>query len=218
MSAELLTRAEGGARLGEAFDPFLTGGRPAGDPGARHAAWTLAWMLRPPVRDLMAQAEAPLRVLIVGAEQGWLAAQLLQWGVGTVTVADPDARRLDRVRGLARSLALGGDHLHFSNETVAAAGATSKHTGWDLALLDGRGRMPGAAEGAIAAIGSRSAMLAVLSDQRAECRRAIVAAGFARSRVLHPPADAERRFIKLELAVLLARRPDPGAAAKGEGL
>jgi hypothetical protein len=188
--------------VGEAFDPYLAGGRPSGDPGARHAAWTLAVMLRGRVRDLMAAASDPLDAAIVGAAEGWLGLQLLAWGVGTVTLVDARTDRLERALELAELTAADPARTHLRAVPDLSHARIER---FDLALLDGREGMPGGRGPAIPAAAARADRLILLTDRRHEAHRALLEAGLADVELIHPPADAERRLVKLEWALISAR-------------
>lgn len=200
-SGSSATRERGTARAGEAFDPYLIGGRPAGDPGARQAAWTVVTMLREPVRDLMAGADEPLDIAMIGAAEGWLGLQLLAWGVGTVTVVDARAERLERMLELAEVTAAdpGGTQLRAVPDLSHA-----RVERFDLALLDGREGMPGGREAMISAAAARAERVILLTDRRREARRQLIEAGLTGIELLQPPADAERRLVKFEWALISA--------------
>ena len=174
------------------------------DPGATHAAYSLAAMLTEALRDEQALARSPLRTVVIGSGDGWIAARMLEAGVGSVVVADW------REAAVSAALEL-RDRLAFSPEEMVA-----RHVA-ELAEL--ASRVPGPFDVAFVAreVGDRSAAIrfaweagaglcAIESTSRLEDRDAARAAGFGRVRLADPPADAERRLILRERALVLASR------------
>lgn len=194
------TAAAAARPAGAAFEPYFTGGRPPDDPGARHAAWTLAAMLRSPLRDLLARAERPLRAVMLGAREGWLALQLLDWGLERVSVCDPDAERRRRLSALAEAAASPAGGLE-----LAADAADAEQDRFDLAFADLRAGSS-EAEGLVATAARLAPWVAALTAERRAARAALAGAGLERIELVQPPADGERRFIKLESALLVGSR------------
>ncbi len=156
-------------------------------------------MLREQVRDAMAFADGPIDVLIAGAGIGWLAPQLLAWGVRRATVFDPNPARLAEVGALAEASAPGAGRLRLAPELPARGDAA-----FALVVADGR---PEASSLELAALLELAPALAVLTAARLQTRAALREAGAEQVSIVRPPVDAERRFIARELSLLIANRP-----------
>lgn len=197
--------AEALPAISETFDPFLFTDAPLSDPGDRHAAWTLVATLRRRLRDLMAVAEAAPDAMIVGAELGWLAPQLLVWGTARVTVADRDPAQLARVAAIGEALAVDRSRLLLADDPSAARDL-------DLVIADERGSGSGVAAAELLNLAPECLVLSDRKEQtRAELRHAGAAVGIAT-----PPLDADRRFVSTELVLLVARASQSGGGG-GEG-
>ena len=213
MNAELLReRSEpgaGGAAIADpaapiasAFRPYMLGPRrdDAPGPGATHAAWTMAIMLRPPALDVLALAERPARALAIGGAEGWLGAQLLEWGFAGLLSVEPDERRRAALHGWRAALAFEPGRWTVEPELPSADDRPDR-AGFDLALLDAR--LPGQGEAApIADCAARTdGPVLIISADPASSAEAAREAGLTPLPV-PAPADAEARFVRGELAIL----------------
>ncbi len=172
------------------FAPGLFGRTSAASgPGELHAEWTVAAMLRPAARDVLALAERPPRALCAGCE-GWLCAQLLDWGFPALTAVDrdPEARAtLERWR----------DGLAFAPSRWSVAEGEPTGT-FELVIADERHRESGIGSSALRALGGRVIVICAEPAARAAAERE---AGRVPS-PLPAPADAEERFVRGAWALL----------------
>ena len=191
------------ARWEQSFD--LAPGRSTSltDRGGRHLHYSLAAMLLPTVRDLLALAERPLRALVLGCEEGYMAHCLLDWGVGAVLAIEPRADAVERAKRMRELAAIPADELEIRTEP--ASGLSYAADRFDIAIADGRAGRPGSDPAALSALAGCSAVCALIAPDRLAAAHALRAAGFGKPTLAQPPADCERRLIAYELNLMIAR-------------
>lgn len=181
-----------------------------GDRGSRHLYWSLAETLRPLVRDLRALARRPLRALVLGCDEGYLAHRLLEFGAGSVLAADSRPESIERARWIRDRRAIDPDRL----ELRTCADPTALGLGqrrYDIAIADGRHERLGSMPGALEFVAACADACTLIAPDRLLAARALTSAGFGRPTLLEPPADGERRLIAFELNLMLARPAETGA-------
>ncbi len=168
------------------------------DPGARHADWTLARILREPATDVLAQYGRASRALILGAEPGGpIERCLTESGLSSIASATSIDAAADPALGEFELVVL--DPSCESEETDRSFGSDRRQPG-----ASGRRGPTGQSSPSsapqrstwlgVAAIRCRGRCL-IVSDQVDAARADATAAGLAAPRTLHPPTDAERRFV-----------------------
>lgn len=146
----------------------------AGDPGQRHAAWTVREMLREPCTRGLDLSGEPRRALLLGDEAAGLAGDAPGWGATEISV-DP------------------GPATGWRNEDRAA-----------LVIASVRAGRAGEATARLRSMTATLCVMLTDRPSRVDVARAARAAGFSRIELVDPPADAERRFIRFDSTLLLA--------------
>ncbi|HKJ36328.1 MAG TPA: class I SAM-dependent methyltransferase [Solirubrobacterales bacterium] len=200
----------GGAGLPEAgpweqcFDLDPGRSTPVRDRGSRHLYYSLAETLRPVVLNARALADRPLRALVLGCDEGYLAHRLLEWGADRILAVDSRADALDRARFIREHRGIGPDRLELRlcADASALGIAAGEH---DLVIADGRPARLGSWPDSLELIARSGTTCALIAPDRLQGATALSEAGFGKPALLEPPADAERRLVAFELNLLLAR-------------
>lgn len=182
---------------------------PSPAPGARQAGYNVAAMLAEAVRDELALSDEPLRGLVIGCGEGWIAHRLLDWGLAFVLGIDEREEAIGAALNLRDRFALAPDELALRRVgSLAGLGAAGLGR-FDLAFVAGRIAERAAAFELARASGVR--LCAIESGDRLADRAMAREVGFGTVSLAEPAADSERRIVLLERALLLAR-PRRGAA------
>lgn len=205
-------------RWEQSFD--LRPGRPTpvADRDARHLFWSLAETLRPVVLDARALAERPLTALLIGCDEGYLGHRLLEWGVESVLAAESRADVLERALAVREQRGIEPGALDLRACATPEELHLERAQRFDIAIVDERAGRLGARPEALEIAAAHCAVCVLITPDRLVGATGLRAAGFAKPRLLDPPADSERRLIAFELNLMLAR-PESGdaeAAAEGE--
>ena len=173
-------------------------------PGDRLRRWTLRQMLRDPARDLLAVRGRQASALVLGCGSGELARYLLGLGFGRVRGIDARPELVAAARSACAERAIEPERLdHCAPGEPAADGP------FDLVLIEDVAGAGGDESAALALARERArGACAIVSGSRLLSRDRAREAGFARVALVQPPADAERSFVLLERALLLAHPPD----------
>lgn len=146
----------------------------SGDPGRRHAAWTLREMLRGPCTRGLDLATEPRRALLLGDEAAGLAEDAAAWGAAEISIGPGPANE-------------------WRGEDPA-----------DLVIASVRAGNAEQAAGRLRSATATLCVLLTDRASRVDVARAARTAGFPRVELVAPPADAERRFIRFDTTLLLA--------------
>lgn len=196
-------RLEPEVRWRQSFDLAPGRSTAVADRGARHLDYSIAEMLLPAFRDLLATAERPLRALVLGCDEGYLAHCLLRWGAGSVLAIESDPTAAERAAWLQELAVMGHDALE-----IAHAGDLSAvdlgEAQFDLAVADGRAGRLGDSAAALELLAGRTSLCALIAPDRLAAATALRAAGFGKPTLAEPAADAERRLIAFELNLMIA--------------
>jgi hypothetical protein len=208
-------RREPAVRWRQSFDLAPGRSTPLADRGARHLNYSIAEMLLPAVRDLLATAERPLRALVLGCEEGYLAHCLLRWGVARVVAIESDPASAERAAWLQELAVIDPAELEVAHaHDLTGVDLGDEH--FDLAVADGRPGRLGDSAAALELLAARASLCALIAPDRLPAATALRAAGFGKPTLAEPAADAERRLIAFELNLMIARPEPAGPPEPGE--
>lgn len=179
---------------------------PSTHPGDRHADATLAAMLAWCVREVRARASGPVDAVVLGCGEGWIGHRLLEAGVRRVVGIDERPAAIAHGERLRDRFAFGADRLELRVVDSLLEPGPADDDPFELVVL------PPAAERALPDPEARLEIArrltgiacAIETSQRLATAAAAREAGFARLELVQPPADAERRFVLLQRALILA--------------
>ena len=177
----------------------------AGDPGGRQTAYALAAMLIDAVRDEQALTRRPLRGIVIGCGNGWIAHRLLEAGLASVVAVDWRRDEIAAALELRDRLAFAPSELQLRPVASVAelAATTPRPARFDIAFIS---RDVGERDAVIPFAHSAGARLcAIESADRLADRDRAREAGFGRISLSEPPADAGRQLILRQRALVLAR-------------
>jgi hypothetical protein len=162
-------------------------------------------MLIDAVRDEQALARRPLRGIVIGCGNGWVAHRLLEAGLASVTAVDWRRDEIAAALELRDRLAFAPSELALRPVASVAEldASTPRPARIDIAYVS---REVSEREAVISFAHSAGARLcAIETTQRLADRDLAREAGFGRISLADPPADAGRPLILRDLALVLAR-------------
>ena len=173
-------------------------------PGARHGEWTLALMLREPVRDLLALRGRGADALVLGCGSGAIARRLTELGLERVVGADSRPDLLDAARRECEES--GNEALRLER---------FEELDWsrrfDLVVVESpAGCSLEESEVLRRALPITGEACVIITADRLESRSRASEAGFEKVSLIEPPTDAERSFVLLERCLLIALPPLAG--------